>query len=498
MFYVRTTKTASGAVAVQVVRYENRKKIIAAHIGSAHTSKDLSLLKKTAAQWIERTMRQRRLFSNDPKHSNNLLPLNKCKYLGIRYTFIYDVLSKLFITFKFHLLHNPLLSDLALMRIVEPASKLRSLELLRDYFGIRHQRRDLYRDLKGFALLKEEVEAKVLAVARKHFNFDFSLVFYDVTTLYFESFEQDEFRKPGFSKDNKANQPQILVGLVVNADGFPVAYEIFSGNKFEGHTLIPVIAAFQRSHKIKQLTVVADAAMLSLNNVRALKENGVRYIVGARTGSLSENLIRKVSQKLNQTDGATVRLATEHGDLICGFSLVRFRKDRHEMEKQIQKAELNLRNPSRIKRMKFVKNASHARYALNTDLIARTKLLLGVKGYYTNMPPEIDNDMIISHYSNLWHVEQAFRIAKSDLRIRPIYHFKERAIQFHVLICFMALAVSKYMEIKTGKSIKTISEALKDITDARILNLLTQKEIILRSEVKDGTKRLLEKLGVWY
>lgn len=168
------------------------------------------------------------------------------------------------------------------------------------------------------------------------------------------------------------------------------------------------------------------------------------------------------------------------------------------MEKQIRKAELHLRDPSRMKRVKFVKNVSHTRYEFNTDLFEKTKLLLGVKGYYTNMPPQIDNDTIINHYHNLWRVEQAFRVAKSDLQVRPIYHFKEHAIQVHMLICFMALAVSKFIEIKTGKSIKTIIKMLKDVTDARILNLLTQKEVVLRSEIKDDTKSLLQRLGVWY
>lgn len=305
MFYARTTKTASGAVAVQIVRYENRKKIIVVHIGSAHTSHDLFSLKQTAAQWIERAMRQQKLFEINPKSSTHVLLLNKCKYLGIRYSFIYDVLNRLFVIFKFHLFHNSLLIDLALMRIVEPVSKIRSLELLEEYFGIQHQRRDLYRQLPELASLKEQVEMKILVVARKHFGFNFSLVFYDVTTLYFESFGQDELRKPGFSKDNKAHQPQIVVGLVVNQEGFPIAYEIFSGNKFEGHTIIPVIVAFQQKHKIEQLTVVADAAMLSLNNIHALKENGLHYIVGARTGSLSEKLIKDISQKLKQTNGST-------------------------------------------------------------------------------------------------------------------------------------------------------------------------------------------------
>src|SRR4030043_2225904 len=144
--------------------------------------------------------------------------------------------------------------DLVIIRIVEPASKLHSLELLDEFFGIKYLRKDFYRYLPEFILLKDKTESKVLTLAKNEFDFDFSLVFYDVTTLYFETFQSDELKKPGFSKDNKSQQPQILIGLIVDAQGFPVAYEIFAGNKFEGHTLIPIISSFKRKHQIEKLT----------------------------------------------------------------------------------------------------------------------------------------------------------------------------------------------------------------------------------------------------
>lgn len=498
MLHIRITKTASGATAVQVARYEDRKKIIVAHIGSAHSAEELLSLKSAAARLIEKISKQQSLFANKDGHSSRLLPLDKCRYLGVRYSFVYEILSRIFILFKFHLFHNPLLMDLILIRIIEPASKLRSLELLEQYFGIRHGRRDFYRQLPAITYLKNQAENKILSIAKKCFNFDFSLVFYDVTTLYFESFEPDELRKCGFSKDNKFQQPQILIGLIVNADGFPVSYEMFSGNKFEGHTFIPAIVAFQQRHRIKQLTVVADAAMLSTDNMQALSESGLCYIVGARLSNLSQTLIENISRNLPRIDGAAIRLATANGDLICGFSSARFRKDKREMEKQICKAQIAIKNPSKLKRMKFLKNIDSARYEINIQLVEKQKSLLGIKGYYTNLPPETDNRIIIKHYHNLWRIEQAFRIAKCDLEMRPIFHFKEESIKAHVLLCFMALAISKYMELKTGKSLKHVVQSLKSVTDARILNTLNQKEIILRSEITDETKRLIRQLDVWY
>lgn len=500
MFYVRTTKTASSSTAVQIVRYENRKKIIVVHIGSARTEEELLALKKIANEWIEKHERQLKLqlFPLKKQESSSLIALDKCQYLGIRYWFVYDILLKILILFKFHLLDNKLLLDLVIMRLVEPASKSHSLELLEELFDIKHERRNWYRALPILVLQKDKIESKVLRLAKKEFNFDFSLVFYDVTTLYFESFEADELRKPGFSKDNKSNQPQILIGLIVNADGFPVSYEIFEGNRFEGHTLIPIILSFKRKHHIHTLTVVADAAMISQDNIKALKENNLKYIVGARMGNLSSALIQSVSKELNQVDGASIRTQTNHGTIICNFSAKRYNKDKYEMEKQLKKAEEYLKNPSQLKRTKFLKNKGEFSYELNNELIEKTKLLQGIKGYYTNLPKEIPDAAIVNHYHSLWRVEQAFRVAKSDLQMRPIYHFKKQAIEAHVLICFMALAVAKYIEIKTSKSLKSVIKILKTVTDARILNTLTKEEIIMRSEINDEAKQLLQKLGLWY
>jgi len=496
MLHIRTTKTASGATAVQVIRYLNRKKIVVAHIGSAHNKQELTTLRQTAVIWVEKTSRQPSLFPKEPV--SGLVPLDKCQYLGFRYGLIYESLQKLFTIFKFHLLKSPLLTDLVAARIVQPGSKLESLEFLQEFLGIKHHRAELYRQLPKFLDLQDEVEAKILAIAKKEFNFDFSFVFYDVTTLYFESFTADDLRKPGFSKDNKAQQPQIVIGLLVNNDGFPVAYQIFEGNKFEGHTLIPVILAFKNKHKIQTLTVVADAAMISFNNITALKDSGLHYIVGARTGSLSPKVIKEVSASLDQQDGATIRKATDYGDLICEFSQKRFAKDKREMDKQIKKAEDLLKDSSGMKRTKFIKAKNNAAYELNQELKEKTELLLGVKGYYTNLGAEISDRDVISHYHNLWRVELAFRIAKSDLQMRPIYHFKENTIKAHILICFMALAVCKYMELKTRQSTKHTIKLLKGVTDAKLSNTLTGKQFTLRSPINEETKQLLKQLGVWY
>lgn len=497
MYHIRKTKTASNATAVQVVCYVKRKMKLVSHIGSGHSVEEIEKLLKIAKTWIKKENKQKTLFAESDQTKNTFTLLNKCQYLGVRYNFIYEILTKILNHFEFSTLSSSLLHDLIIMRIIEPASKLKSLELLEEYFGISHRRQTFYETLPKILKLKDAVETLTVNFAKTKLAFDFSLVFYDVTTLYFESFSADELRKNGFSKDSKSQQPQIVVGLMVTDQGFPVAYEVFPGNKFEGHTLIPVVKDFKDKHKIPTLTVVADAGMISMENVKALKGNGLQYIVGARLGNITLKTLKGISSKLNGQNNATMRTATVYGDLICSFSEKRYAKDKREMEKQIRKAKELLEKPKEAKRTKFLKNIDKTKYEINEALIEKTQLLLGIKGYYTNLA-FVDNQTIISHYHNLWHVEQAFRVAKNDLETRPIFHFKEDAIRVHMLICFMALAVSKYMEIKTDKSLQQIIRSLKQVTDARLLNTLTNEELVMRTEVSDEVKNILEKLHLSY
>ncbi len=514
--HIRTTKTSSGSTAVQVVKYVRRKMVVLVHLGSAKNKSELLSLKNSAEDWIFKNDQQLSFLpildeslDKAVEISSSLIALDKCRSVGFRCRLLYDTLSSLAFLFKFHLLPNyQILVDLVIARIISPGSKLHSLEFIKESFGIDHKYRNLTRLLPQFALLKDEVESKIINIAKKHFAFNFSLVFYDLTTLYFESFESDELRKIGFSKDNKTNQPQIMIGLLVNDSGFPISYQVFEGNKFEGHTLMPSILAIRKKHKIEQMTVVADSAMISDDNVEFLKANDLSYIVGARVANLSIQMIEKISKDLNQIDDATIRINTPKGKLICHFASNRYRKDKIEMEKQINKAKGLISNssdpnPAR-KRTKFLKHKDNDKnnYELNLQLIHKTNLLLGIKGYYTNLGSNLDDNItdqeIIKQYRNLWHVEQAFRISKSDLKMRPIFHFKQHSIKAHLLICFMALAVCKFIEIKTGRSIKAVLKLLKGVTDSILQNKITNQEFIVKAEINDEVKRILEKIDLSY
>jgi len=489
---VRVVKTASSAKAVQVVRYHQNKRVIIHHIGSAHSEEALKELLLLADEWIKNFSNQLSIFPDE--HPNKLLHLNHSSFIGVKYRFFYQQIKALL---KYIGLNDlpPLLSDLVTIRIFEPASKLRSLELMEQFFGIVHSRKTYYKIAPKCLELKQTIEQNIVDFAKAHYAFNYQLVFYDVTTLYFETFEEDELRKNGFSKDNKSQQPQILIGLMVSKEGFPIAYEVFSGNTFEGHTIIPAIQSFIKKNDVKDLTIVADAAMISNENVKQLVENKINYIVGARLGNISASMLAQIDKNIHREDGKSIRIKTDNGYLICSYSALRYRKDKYEMEKQIEKARQVIEKPSKNKKLKFTQTDGLG-ISLNQTLIDKTHKLLGIKGYYTNIESSVaDNSTIIQRYHELYRIEQAFRISKNDLQTRPIFHYKEQPIKLHILICFMALVVSKHIELKTEISIRKFIDESKKIVDGEILNQITNKVVTINAEQTLKMKNLLVKLN---
>ncbi len=213
--------------------------------------------------------------------------------------------------------------------------------------------------------------------------------------------------------------------MIVTKDGFPVTYEVFSDNTFEEHTMLPVIESFIRRHDVRQFTVVADAAMISSSKVEALRDAGISYIVGARHGNVSNPLLERIDSNLPRVNGSNIRIKTDNGFLVCSFSQQRYRKDKHEMEMQVDKARMLLSQPSKVTRVKFLKTED-AKTLLNEEFMAKATKLLVVKGYYTGISESVaDNRTIMERYHELYRIEQAFRVSKSDLKTRPIFHFKE-------------------------------------------------------------------------
>jgi transposase len=481
MLQTRKVTTASGATSVQVVQYQNDKTIVRKHIGSSHDRDKLSKLIQKANEWILKETRQ---FSFFEDRAEKTLYVNRSECIAVTHQFARDFFLSCFKECGLLEL-DALLIDLAMMRLIEPASKLRTINLLLQYFGVSYSQR-IYANIPKLLTLKNVVEEHAYRIASEKFNEPFYYVLYDVTTLYFESFKSDELRIQGFSKDNKSQQPQIIIGLLVTQSGFPLIYDVFPGNTFEGHTMLPVIERFVNKHKHIKPIIVADAAMLSEERLEELRSKNISYIVGARLANSNLALIKNISGSLNCKNGSAIRVSTQHGNLVCNFSEKRFKKEKHELNKLIKKAETFVSQQSSGKGTKFVKRVSKEIVELNKPLIEKRKLLLGIKGYVTDIPEEkMSNEKIVEHYHNLWRVEQTFRMSKNDIQSRPIFHFKEDSVRSHVLICFVALMIEKYLELTTKMSLRQIRDIIWNITEAHIQDTQTKEIYTFRSPTKD-------------
>lgn len=469
MLRVRKVKTKSGSTAVQVVRYSGHSAKIVKHIGSAKDDLERDLLINKAHEWIDKYTLQSCLFP-DKKH--NIMVVERCECIRVTHDFAYQFFKSCLLECQLtHL--PPLLQDLAIIRLMEPASKLRSIELLSRYFGIKYSQR-VYRWIPKLVHWKAEIEQRSYDVASKLFKEQFYYVLYDVTTLYFESFRPDELKVQGFSKDNKSQQPQIVIGLLVTQAGFPLTYDVFAGNTFEGKTMLPVVERFIAKHPSTKPIIVADAAMLDDERLAELGQKGLSYIVGARLANTELGTVKRIHEDLNAVNGAVTRLCSKHGDLVCDFSAKRFKKESSDLNKLVKKAEDMVAKQSIGAKAKFIKRVSKEKIVLNTALIEKRRLLLGIKGYCTNLPEsQVPAQQVIERYHHLWRVEQSFRMSKHDLEARPIYHQKEDAIRSHVLICFLALVIEKYLELATQVTLRNIRLLVWGVTESHIRDSLT-------------------------
>lgn len=364
-----------------------------------------------ALEWIEAESAQLSLF---PAPKQKLLVVDHGECIGVTHLFAFRFFMSCFD--ECGLSHLPrLLLDLAIMRLIEPASKLRSIELLHHYFGIKYSQR-IYRNIPKLAVYQSDIEQCAYKVAKLKFNEPFYFVLYDVTTLYFESFKTDEFKTQGFSKDNKSQQPQIIIGLLVTQSGFPLSYKVFAGNTFEGKTMLPVVETFIEAHPQVKPIIVADAAMLDEERLAELRRQNLSYIVGARLPNASLRLVKQIHEALSGKNKAIARFPSKHGHLLCDFSTKRHKKGLNDLNKLIKKAEEMVALQDVKVKAKFVRKITKEKIELNTELIEKRRLLLSIKGYCTDLPEQqLSNRMVIERYHQLWHVEQSFRMSKFDL-----------------------------------------------------------------------------------
>ncbi|PJC82696.1 IS1634 family transposase [Candidatus Roizmanbacteria bacterium CG_4_8_14_3_um_filter_35_14] len=477
MAFIRKVKTKSGATAVQIAHKVAGQLIKLEHLGSAHSFQELETLISLAKERLRGN--QMFLF---PNQGNKL----QIRLRRSSSSFLFQILNRQYQKLGFSQLEDPDFANLCIARIVEPTSKLDSLRVLTD-LGINNLSKDrLYRCLQK--VIKKDYRKIISQLCFNHVTSqNLNLVLYDVTTLYFEVQEEDSYRKPGLSKERRL-EPQIVIGLLVDQFGFPLGLQSFEGNTAETKTIIPVLEEFQREHHLKKITVVADAAMLSRTNLESLTDNDYHFIVGSRLTKIPYDIAQFQKQK-TLTDNQII--TTQKGDyrIIYQYREKRARLDIKNIETQIAKAKRMVNGIAPVKRNRFVSLTSE-RKTLNQSLIDKAYALAGIKGYVTNLnlPPQ----EIINAYHQLFEVEASFRMAKSDLKARPIFLHKRDAIEAHLTIVFTSLAVSRRIKQLTGVSIKQIVNLLRPIRSGTIV--INGSEYSAEPEIPKDIHNLLQKL----
>jgi len=460
--YVRTVKTASGATAVQIVYSSRRGSRKIAHLGSAHTPEEIEALKAAAVQRLAAGQDELDLGISLAAAVESGGPL---EIVGSRMGHLWDALSRAYDALGFDEAAggDEVFRQLVLARIIEPTSKEDSIRVIEETGTKAASYPTINRRLPLYA--KDAWRAGLAAAcARRATLGPASLVLYDVTTLYFETDQGDGFRESGFSKERRL-EPQITLGLLTDAAGFPLQITAFEGNKAETTTMVPVINAFKKTHNLTDVTVVADAGMFSAGNQQALDEAKLSFVLGARIPEVpylikkwhTDHPDRDVPDGLVLTQPwPATQKEKDRGtrDRVIHY---RYRADSARrslcgIQTQIEKAEKAVAGKVAVKRNRFVQLAGGTK-SVNRELKAKAKTLAGWKGYTTNLV-DASPEFVINAYHQLWHVEKSFRMSKHDLKARPIYHHKRESIEAHLTIVFAALAITRLVESATGWSIK--------------------------------------------
>jgi len=376
---------------------------------------------------------------------------------------------------------------LCLARIVEPTSKLDSLRVLDDLGIDSIDRNQLYRSLVKASKL--DYRKAISQACFEHVGrTGLALVLYDVTSLYFEVQKEDEYRKPGMSKERRL-EPQIIIGLLVDQNGFPLGLHSFEGNKAETKTLLPAIQDFLEKNGLTKTTIVADAAMMSASNLAALAEAGYTYIVGSRLHKVPYDIAEY--QKTGELGDQQIVVEKKEGyRVIYQYRAKRAALDLRNIEKQVAKAKKVLNGQIPTTKTKFLSVVAKKKQ-LNQKLIDKAITLAGVKGYVTNL--DIPDEQVIAYYHQLFQVEATFRMAKSDLKARPIYHRKRDAIEAHLTIVLAALAISRNIEHQTRVSIKQFVKLLRPIRSSIVI--FNKNEILAEPIVPEPVSKVLISLS---
>lgn len=499
--FVRKKKNKSGVVSIQIIDKSSGKYELVKTIGSSAQTEQINSLFEKGQSYIRSQKGQVKIDfdKTDELFANFIAGIKEVNVVGSQ-----RLLGAIFDQIGFNVIDDELFKKLVIARLCFPASKLKTTEYLRQYQSYLVDEDKVYRYLdKLHSTQRELVQQISYEHTLKILNNKVTIVFYDVTTLYFEIESEDELRKTGFSKEGKHQQPQIVLGLLVSIDGYPLAYDIFEGNKFEGYTMLPIIDAFKAKYKLSQLVVIADSGLLSNENITELQTKGYEYILGARIKNETEKIKQQILAIKVSNGQSHLLTKDEQTRLVISYSQARAKKDKanrqrglQKLEKQIRAGKLTKANINNKGYNKYLKLEGELKVSIDTNKYELDAKWDGLKGYLTNTT--LSPEQVIDNYNDLWKIEKAFRIAKTDLKIRPIYHQLTRRIEAHICIAFVAYKVYKELErqlkdLKSNLSPERAIEIAKTIYAIKAIKPLSN-EVIDQTLILTEEQRLLADL----
>jgi hypothetical protein len=485
--HIRHKKNSSGTISIQIIDRANRKYKVIETIACVRTPQDLEIYSNIAKDRLDKLSQQiyPTLFDEEQEEESlKFIDLSNKDLIPIEDELIYGKIfqrlgcSNIDLDFK----KMKLFKELAISRLLYPGSKLYLIDYLEYFKKDSIDKNAIYRFLDTIYedSLKLQIERCIFEYTNKKMNNTIAFTFYDVTTLYFESESEDDLRRIGFSKEGKLARPQIQLGLFTTLEGYPLSFEVYEGNKYEGHTLVDILKKFQDKFSLEyKPIVVADRGMLNNDNIAYLQNNGYKYILAAKIKNISNDLKSEIANLtfINDSTTHTIKFNKDipykddneqkqsiniNQRLILSYSTKRAKKDKYNRDKALQRLEKKIKSSSNITK-KDLKLSYYAKYLniddansnnkcnitfkLNDKKVDDDSKLDGIKGFITN-DFILDANEIISHYNNQYDVERAFRISKTDLKIRPIYHRLAIRIKAHILISFVSYAVYKEFESK--------------------------------------------------
>lgn len=488
--FVRKKKNPSGIVSVQIIDKSNNHYRVVKTIGSSSDISEIETLYFQGKKWISSYLGEQDIFEiHDKAHEEKQVTEHFLSNIeNILLNGVQLILNNVFKLTGFDQIEDAIFRQLVISRLSQPMSKSSTVEYLKSHFDEDVKLHKIYRYLdKLYNTQQEQIQQISVEHTRQILGGKIGLLFYDVTTLYFEADYGDELRENGFSKDGKHSQPQVVLGLLVSKDGYPLSYSVFNGSQYEGHTMLPVVEDFVQRFKLDDFIVVADSGLMNQRNIALLNSGSYKYIIGARIKNERHD-IKEWILSLDKQNGEFHETCKDQTRLIVGYSANRAKKDKYNRDKGIKRLEKAYRSGNITKENinkrgynKFLEISNNVKVSISKEKIEQDEKWDGLKGYLTNT--KLQAREVYEQYSSLWSIERAFRITKGNLEMRPMFHFTPKRIEAHVCICFVAYKVYKELErvLKISKiniSVDRVLDIAKTVTTIKINLPLCGKTLI--------------------